>query len=67
MSLPSSMAEFVPCDRLLQKAHSSFSKHEYPAALYIPWSTEHSEYASFSERDLERELKSTTYSIYVLF
>ena len=32
MSLPSSMADFVPCDRLLQKAY-----YEYIAIPYSPY------------------------------
>ena len=34
MSLPSSMADFVPCDRLLQKAHSLGFQ---PCKLFSPW------------------------------
>ena len=29
MSLPSSVADFVPCDRLLQKAYSAFAYNNY--------------------------------------
>ena len=33
MSLPSSMVDFVPCDRLLQKAYSSNHKFGTPVVL----------------------------------
>ena len=36
MSLPSSMADFVPCDRLLQKAYSTMLHRRGPIVNYVP-------------------------------
>ena len=45
MSLPSSMANFVPCDRLLQKAyfHVAYMRMTYKVAhvIYHPGVTKH--------------------------
>ena len=39
MSLPSSMADFVPCDRLLQKAHCHNSGHNKTMYSFAPCSS----------------------------
>ena len=41
MSLPSSMADFVPCDRLLQKAYGTGEDNEtWPdLGVFIQWAT----------------------------
>ena len=35
MSLPSSMADFVPCDRLLQKAYCAFYDKRMKLCMFV--------------------------------
>ena len=59
MSLSSSMADFVPCDRLLQKAYSRdfVDKHYYSIICYLTIS------ADYTVRSSHLWLKSTSTSL----